>query len=121
MLLLCLSHQSIYNPVDTQPPISCVFYVRTAGLPHAHILLIMAPGHKPHSAEEIDRLICAELPNPTVNPELHAKVCKYMLHGACGDINTQCPCMNGGKCKQSFPKDFQATSILPDDGYPTYR
>jgi len=32
------------------------------GLPHAHILLILAHDDKPSCAEEIDSLICEKLP-----------------------------------------------------------
>lgn len=81
----------------------------------------MAPGDKPHTPEQIDQLIFAEIPDPITNPELHAKVCKFMLHGPCGDLNANCPCMKDGECKQSYPKENQESSFLPDDGYPVYR
>ena len=30
---------------------------------------------------------CAEIPNPTVDPELHQIVMSNMVHGPCGSIN----------------------------------
>ena len=44
------------------------------GLPHAHIyLLIMAGNDRPHSADDYDKLVCAEIPNPDTHPQLYAK------------------------------------------------
>lgn len=34
------------------------------GLPHCHMLLILAPGDKPASPEAVDRIVSAELPDP---------------------------------------------------------
>ncbi|POM69771.1 Helitron helicase-like protein [Phytophthora palmivora] len=41
------------------------------GLPHAHILLIMRPEEKPVTAEDVDRLTSAELPDKETHPELY--------------------------------------------------
>ena len=40
------------------------------GLPHAHILIIVEADDKPQVAEHIDRLVCAELPDEDLEPEL---------------------------------------------------
>ena len=39
--------------------------------------------------DKIDDVICAEIPNPTVDPELHQIVMSNMVHGPCGSINPQ--------------------------------
>ncbi|OWZ20554.1 Helitron helicase [Phytophthora megakarya] len=54
------------------------------GLPHAHILLILRPKDKPVSAEDVDRLVSAELPDKEKHPELYETVISNMLHGPCG-------------------------------------
>ena len=33
------------------------------GLPHAHILLILKPSDKPRTIEEIDKIVCAVIPD----------------------------------------------------------
>ena len=53
------------------------------GLPHAHILLIVAPEDKPVCPEDVDRLISAEVPNQTTDPLAHETVTKFMVHGPC--------------------------------------
>jgi hypothetical protein len=40
------------------------------GLPHAHILLILAAEDKPTGPEDFDRMVCAELPDKETHPEL---------------------------------------------------
>lgn len=54
------------------------------GLPHAHILLIVAGSDKPHSPDDYDAVVCAEVPNPDTHPQLYATVTSSMMHGPCG-------------------------------------
>ena len=52
------------------------------GLPHAHILIILSDHDKPRESCEYDRIVCAELPNPILQPRLHAIVKRCtMMHG----------------------------------------
>jgi len=44
-----------------------------------------------------------------------------MMHGPCGLNNRASPCMKNGRCSKFFPKNFQATIIVDQDGYPLYR
>ena len=90
------------------------------GLPHAHILLIMEDGHKPDPAK-IDDYVCAELPDPIEEPVLFEVVTKCMLHGPCGDLNPDCPCMENGRCSKKYPRPFTETTTILGDGYPCYR
>ena len=53
------------------------------GLPHAHILLILDQESKFRTVDEIDRVVCAELPDPDVDPEVFHIVKTNMLHGPC--------------------------------------
>ncbi|POM69486.1 Helitron helicase-like protein [Phytophthora palmivora] len=91
------------------------------GLPHAHILLIMRPGDKPVTAEDVDRLTSAKLPNNETHPELYETVISNMLHGPCGQQNPKCPCMKNGNSSKKFPKQFAEETIMVEDKYPTYR
>ncbi|KAK1942998.1 hypothetical protein P3T76_005635 [Phytophthora citrophthora] len=91
------------------------------GLPHAHILMILRPEDKPVTAEDIDRLVSAELPDPDENPDLNETVLSCMMHGPCGDQNKTCPCMKNGKCSKKFPKPFAEATTMAVDKYPVYR
>ena len=94
------------------------------GLPHAHILLILDPADKPTNTEIIDQIVCAEIPDPLIYPQLHEAVTSFMLHGPCGLSNTAASCMkkSGGKtCDRHYPRVFLDQTILTDDGYPLYR
>ncbi|OWZ04998.1 Helitron helicase [Phytophthora megakarya] len=90
------------------------------GLPHVHILLILRSEDKPVSAEDVDRLVSAELPDKEKHPELYETVISNMLHGPCGQQNPNCPCMKNGKCSKKFPKVFADETVMADDKYPTY-
>ncbi|KAL4436594.1 hypothetical protein ABPG75_003733 [Micractinium tetrahymenae] len=61
------------------------------GLPHAHILIILAGKDKLRTPEDIDRV-----------PPKHRG-------------------MEGGDCTKRFPRDWQDEPTVPEDGYPLYR
>ena len=94
------------------------------GLPHAHLLLKLA--EQPRGPDEIDKLICAELPSEE-EPVLRKKVTNHMLHGPCGALNSKCPCMEPigdskkTACSKSFPKDFCKNTTVDDSSFPVYR
>ncbi|XP_057456530.1 uncharacterized protein LOC130747576 [Lotus japonicus] len=71
------------------------------GLPHAHIF--------------------AEIPDKKVYPKLNKVVSTYMLHGPCGPGYGKSPCMANGKCSKFFPKKFQETTLIDEEGYPIYK
>lgn len=88
------------------------------GLPHAHILIWMKEKIRP---DLIDDFISAEIPDPTIDPELHDIVTKNMIHGPCGIINPRSPCMDEGKCTKKYPRQLLQETITGIDGYPLYR
>ncbi|XP_041448583.1 uncharacterized protein LOC111068967 isoform X2 [Drosophila obscura] len=73
------------------------------GLPHAHILIWLIEKIRPN---QIDDVISAEIPDPTVDPELFEVITKNMIHGLCGALNLNSPCMVEEKCSKRFPKKF---------------
>ena len=91
------------------------------GLPHFHILIILDSKDKPHTPDEIDSMVCAEIPCQTTHPELYQTIMSFMLHGPCGTANSKAPCMQDGKCNKRFPKPFSDETIPEVDGYPIYR
>ncbi|XP_052111545.1 LOW QUALITY PROTEIN: uncharacterized protein LOC127742858 [Arachis duranensis] len=91
------------------------------GLPHAHILLFLHKDDKFPTAEDIDKIISAEIPDKELDPEYFEAVEKHMMHGPCGLARKDSPCMDNGKCVRHFPKRFVDCTTIDDDGYPVYR
>lgn len=44
-----------------------------------------------------------------------------MIHGPCGAIDPQSPCMVDGKCPKRYPRNLTNETITGNDGYPLYR
>ena len=108
------------------------------GLPHAHILIILAAEHRLHSVDDIDACVSAELPAEPVwedyatqeeydaayarYEQLSALVVRHMTHHECGKLNPHASCMENGVCKGKFPKAFAHETTYSDSQiYPIYR
>jgi hypothetical protein len=102
------------------------------GLPHAHILLILAAQDRKFTPDLVDSIVVAELPPKPEDTEdkeekkqrerLQKIVLSNMIHGPCGKENPNCPCMENGRCTKNFPKDFQKQTVVDtDNNYPIYR
>ncbi|XP_021713592.1 uncharacterized protein LOC110681775 [Chenopodium quinoa] len=94
------------------------------GLPHAHFLIILKPKYKLKSPDDYDRFVCAEIP-AILNLTLRRIVLAHMMHGPCGILNPECPCMRKDdlklSCKNKYPKQFCSETTNNKDGYPIYR
>ncbi|XP_057755480.1 uncharacterized protein LOC130974635 [Arachis stenosperma] len=77
--------------------------------------------HKFPTAEDIDKIISAEILDKELDPEYFKAVEKHMMHGPCGLARKDSPCMENGKCVRHFPKCFVDCTTIDDDGYPVYR
>ncbi|KAG4229554.1 hypothetical protein PC116_g22114 [Phytophthora cactorum] len=91
------------------------------GLPHAHILIILADEDKPRTRQIIDRMVSAEIPNKETNPRLYETVVLYVLHGPCGAADPSCSYMKDGKCTKGYPKPLAEVTCSNANGYPVYR
>ena len=94
------------------------------GLPHAHLLLGLK--NVPKSPEEVDKIVWAELPDPE-NRRLHDAVTRHMIHGPCGALNLNSPCMEpvGDSkkkvCKKAYPMEFAKETVIEDTAFAVYR
>ncbi|CAH1420772.1 unnamed protein product [Lactuca virosa] len=91
------------------------------GLTHSHICLFMHSGYKLPTVEFIDPIISAEIPDKIVDPELYSLVNEFMIHGPCGAMNMNCPCMVEKKFSKNFPKQFFHHTSVNQNGFPLYR
>ena len=93
------------------------------GLPHSYILLTLSRDDKPKTTAIIDQMVCAEIPDPDIDPQLFAIVTSTMLHAKCGLANKNAVCMQNSKqrCHAYYPKQFCEETHLGDGSYPTYR
>ncbi|XP_074288946.1 uncharacterized protein LOC141614089 [Silene latifolia] len=120
------AYHLIERPPDVEFPtilLSVVYTIefQKRGLPHAHIVLFLHREDKFPTAADVDKIISAEIPDPTTDPVLHSVVCEYMLHGPCGKAKPSCPCMVGGKCSKYYPKPCTERTTVEGDGYPIYK
>jgi hypothetical protein len=83
-----------------------VIEFKKRGPPHAHILIFFAKDCKPHMLEDVDRMINVELPNPKTNRLAHETVTRCMMHGPCGAVFPNAPCMEEGKCKKNIHASY---------------
>ena len=91
------------------------------GLPHAHVLLILAQPYKPKTVVDYDAIISAEIPDKNRDPNTFNTVKQTMMHGPCGTLNPNALCMKDGKCSKRYPRNFQENTTENEDGYPIYR
>ena len=71
--------------------------------------------------DKIDDAVCAEILDPALDPELHQIMVSNMVHGPCGSINPDSPCMEHGHCSKKYPRPFLQETQLSADSYPLYK
>nr|GEU77111.1 DNA helicase [Tanacetum cinerariifolium] len=72
-------------------------------------------------AEDIDRFVSAELPNPRTNPEGYNVVSEPMMHGPYGAASFKASCVKGEKCSKNFMKKFNQKTFFNENGHVHYR
>ncbi|XP_073120706.1 uncharacterized protein [Henckelia pumila] len=100
---------------------SYVIEYQKRGLPHVHMLIIFQNTDKLQTPDEFDSIVRAEIPSQTEEPNLYEVVIHHMIHGPCGALNPNSPCMRDGKCKKKFSKPFVSHTSRGMDSYPLYR
>ncbi|KAG2212479.1 hypothetical protein INT45_001526 [Circinella minor] len=77
------------------------------GLPHAHILLILANEDKSVTSADCDNIVSAQLPDAEQYSDVRATVERHMMHD--------------GRCSKRYPKEFHEETEINEDGYPVYQ
>ncbi|GJS92889.1 DNA helicase [Tanacetum coccineum] len=92
------------------------------GLPHCHSLLWIDGDSKVQQDIDVDKYICAELPDPAIDPNTYVVISELMIHGPCGSANPIATCMkDGGTCNRNFPKPYCNKTYIDKEGFVHYR
>jgi helitron helicase-like protein len=76
------------------------------GLPHIHLLLILHKDDSIRSPSDINSCIATHWPDLGQHPLLFQTVKSCMIHGPCGNVNLNAPCMNEGHCTKGYSKPY---------------
>ncbi|XP_074336936.1 uncharacterized protein LOC141674110 [Apium graveolens] len=91
-----------------------VIEFQKCGLPHAHMLIWLHPNDRPKTTDQIDKMVSAEIPDPSIDPVGYEAVKNYMIHGPCGTDCVNSPCMAKGSCTKHFPKRIKGAFSFDD-------
>ncbi|KAM6554269.1 hypothetical protein CsatB_015031 [Cannabis sativa] len=86
-----------------------------------HDLKNEQPFGKIIASEHIDKIISAEIPDSNIDPDGYNAVIKFMIHGPCGKLNSNSPCMMQGRYTKHFPKKFNDRTTIDANGFPVYK
>ncbi|XP_062190285.1 uncharacterized protein LOC133893304 [Phragmites australis] len=89
------------------------------GLPHAH-LIVWLDKDGPLTSDNIDKLISAQLPDPSIDPVGFEVVTSFMIHGPCSAANPACSCMIDGECSKHYPKEYCDKTTILQNGHVRY-
>ena len=84
------------------------------------MLLHFQDDFKLRNADDIDALISSQIPDKEKEPGLYDIIKSSMIHGPCGHLNKSSPCMVDGSCSKDYPKAFNESTVLNQNGYPLY-
>lgn len=91
------------------------------GLSYAHILIDFEKDSKIVSAEQIDDIISAKIPNTSKDLVAHSIVKKFFIHGPYGSCPKSVGYLQNDKYNKHFPKKFQKQIDIGEDRFSIYR
>jgi hypothetical protein len=68
-----------------------------------------------------DSFISGEILDLAVYPLMYALVAEHMVDGSCGIYNPKCSCMKHGNCSNNYPKEFNDTTTVDENGFAVYK
>ena len=89
------------------------------GFLQRHMLFTLRQIDRPVTAQQIDNIVWAELPEP--DTLLYEIIKQNMMHGSCGNDDPSARCMLNGRCSKGFPEQFRNETIINENGFPLYR
>ncbi|XP_074346354.1 uncharacterized protein LOC141685131 [Apium graveolens] len=91
------------------------------GLPHAHMLIWLHPNDHPKTTEQIDKMVFAEISDPSIDPVGYEAVKNFMIHEPYGTDCVKSPCMVKGRCIKHFLKRYNSHTYFDDCDFPIYK
>ena len=79
-----------------------------------HMLITLEDRDKLKTADLIDSLVSAEIPDEADDPVLYKIVKENMIHGPCNQ-GKRFICNESGRCNKNFPKPFREATVLSED------
>lgn len=76
------------------------------------MLICVTANERPKTVADVDGVVSAEIPDVNSDPFSYQSVCQYMIHGPCGEVNPNCPCMVSGSCSKHYPKNTVSKQLL---------
>ncbi|XP_019163439.1 PREDICTED: uncharacterized protein LOC109159782 [Ipomoea nil] len=103
-------------------PVAGVIYTiefQKRGLPHAHILLFLEKSKEVRQVLTLDNIICAEIPDEKKDAEYYQAVEEFMMHGPCGKVRTNSPCMKERQWQCSYKERDRLDNryVVPHNRY----
>ncbi|XP_074369484.1 uncharacterized protein LOC141710881 [Apium graveolens] len=99
----------------------CIGEFQKCGFPHALMLIWLHPNDRPKTTEQIDKMVSAEISDPSIDPVGYEAVKNYMIHGPCGTDCVKSPCMFKGRCIKHFPKRYNSHTYFDECGFLIYK
>ncbi|CAN1136493.1 hypothetical protein LINPERPRIM_LOCUS21130 [Linum perenne] len=85
------------------------------------MLAFLSAEDKIYSPSQIDSVISVEIPDVIADPQCYDVVSRLMLHGPCGHLFPNSPCMVAEKCTKHYPKKYYPETTIDEDGFRRYK
>ena len=70
------------------------------------MLIILTKQTKSQKPKQVGEIIRAEIPDKEKESELYKIITRHNMHGPCGKLRPNSPCMSDNECSKSVPKAY---------------